>query len=78
MFQNLEELYLTNVACLKKLCVGELPPKSLCSLRLLKVKDCYKLENALLPSKLLLSLQNLEKLICEEMDELECVWMRRA
>lgn len=47
---------------------------SLCKLRLLKVNKCHKLMNALLPSNLLRRLQNLEKLICEELDGLEYVF----
>ncbi|PRQ35461.1 putative toll-like receptor, P-loop containing nucleoside triphosphate hydrolase [Rosa chinensis] len=74
VFQNLEELHLVQVDCLKELCVGELPPGSLCNLRLLKVKHCYELVDALLPSRLLQRLQNLEELICEEIDELEYVF----
>ncbi|PRQ35416.1 putative toll-like receptor, P-loop containing nucleoside triphosphate hydrolase [Rosa chinensis] len=74
VLQNLEELHLIQVHCLKELCVGELPPGSLCNLRLLKVKHCYELVDALLPSGLLQRLQNLDKVICEEMDELEYVF----
>ncbi|PRQ35398.1 putative toll-like receptor, P-loop containing nucleoside triphosphate hydrolase [Rosa chinensis] len=74
VFQNLEELHLIQVDSLKELCVGELPLGSLCNLRLLKVKHCYELVDALLSSQLLQRLQNLEKLICEEMDELEYVF----
>ncbi|KAM5582446.1 hypothetical protein ABKV19_002723 [Rosa sericea] len=74
VFQNLEELHLVQVDCLKELCVGELPPGSLCNLRLLKVKHCYELVDALLPSRLLQRLQNLKELICEEIDELEYVF----
>ncbi|XP_024156556.1 uncharacterized protein LOC112164559 isoform X2 [Rosa chinensis] len=74
VFQNLEELHLVQVDCLKELCAGELPPGSLCNLRLLKVKHCYELVDALLPSQLLQRLQNLEELICEEIDELEYVF----
>nr|XP_011461852.1 PREDICTED: TMV resistance protein N-like isoform X2 [Fragaria vesca subsp. vesca] len=74
VFPNLEELHLIQVDCLEELCFGELPPGSLCNLRLLKVKHCYELVDALLTSQLLQRLQNLEKLICEEMDELEYVF----
>ncbi|XP_024156586.1 disease resistance-like protein DSC2 isoform X2 [Rosa chinensis] len=74
VFQNLEELHLIQVDCLKELCVGELPPGSLCNLRLLKVKHCYELVDALLPSQLLQRLQNLKELICEEMDELKYIF----
>ncbi|PRQ35463.1 putative toll-like receptor, P-loop containing nucleoside triphosphate hydrolase [Rosa chinensis] len=74
VFQNLEELHLVEVNCLKELCVGELPNESLCKLRLLKVTGCHKLMNALLQSNLLQRLQNLEILICEEMDVLEYVF----
>ncbi|KAM5582444.1 hypothetical protein ABKV19_002722 [Rosa sericea] len=74
VFQNLEELHLVQVDYLKELCGGQLPPGSLCNLRLLKVKHCYQLVGALLPSRLLQRLQNLEKLVCEEMDELEYVF----
>ncbi|XP_062006456.1 probable disease resistance protein At4g27220 isoform X2 [Rosa rugosa] len=65
VFENLEELYLEYLDYLKQLCVGELPPGSLCSLKLLKVLKCPILGNVLLPSKLLQQLPNLEKLICE-------------
>ncbi|KAM5559485.1 putative disease resistance protein [Rosa sericea] len=65
VFENLEELYLEHLDDLKKLCVGELPPGSLRSLKLLKVSRCPNLGNVLLPSKLLQKLPNLEKLICE-------------
>ncbi|PRQ43912.1 putative toll-like receptor, P-loop containing nucleoside triphosphate hydrolase [Rosa chinensis] len=64
VFENLEELYLKNLDDLKQLCVGELPPGSLCSLKLLKVERCRHLGNVLLPSKLLQKLPNLKKLIC--------------
>ncbi|PRQ43902.1 putative toll-like receptor, P-loop containing nucleoside triphosphate hydrolase [Rosa chinensis] len=65
VFENLEELYLENLGDLKKLCVGELPPGSLRSLKLLEVSRCPNLGNVLLPSKLLQKLPNLGKLICE-------------
>ncbi|XP_062020330.1 probable disease resistance protein At4g27220 isoform X2 [Rosa rugosa] len=64
VFENLEELYLYYLDDLKQLCVGELPPGSLCSLKLLKVVGCHNLGNVLLPSKLLQKLPNLEKLSC--------------
>ncbi|XP_040373132.1 probable disease resistance protein At4g27220 isoform X4 [Rosa chinensis] len=65
VFENLEELYLKDMDDLKQLCVGELPPGSLCSLKLLKVCKCPNLENVLLPSELLQKLPNLEELFCE-------------
>ncbi|PRQ43897.1 putative toll-like receptor, P-loop containing nucleoside triphosphate hydrolase [Rosa chinensis] len=66
VFENLEELYLEELDDLKQLCVGELPPGSLCSLKLLKVHQCRNLEKVLLPSNLLQKLPNLEILNCEE------------
>ncbi|PRQ35459.1 putative toll-like receptor, P-loop containing nucleoside triphosphate hydrolase [Rosa chinensis] len=74
VFENLEELHLDGVNCLKELCVGELPNQSLCKLRLLEVRGCPELMNALLQSNLLKRLPNLEKLSCEEMDKLEYVF----
>ncbi|XP_004296314.1 PREDICTED: disease resistance protein RPS2-like [Fragaria vesca subsp. vesca] len=74
VFENLEELHLVEVNCLKELCVGELPNESLCKLKLLKVRGCHKLMNALLQSNLLKRLHNLEKLSCEEMDKLEYIF----
>ncbi|XP_062005144.1 probable disease resistance protein At4g27220 [Rosa rugosa] len=65
VFENLEDLYLEELSHLRQLCVGELPPGSLCSLKLLKVSGCPTFGNALLPSKLLQKLANLEQLICE-------------
>ncbi|XP_062020331.1 uncharacterized protein LOC133736755 [Rosa rugosa] len=64
VFENLEELYLYYLDDLKQLCVGELPPGTLCSLKLLDVVGCRNLGNVLLPSKLLQKLPNLEKLFC--------------
>ncbi|XP_062006457.1 probable disease resistance protein At4g27220 [Rosa rugosa] len=65
VFENLEELVLFRLDDLKQLCVGELPPGSLCSLKLLEVRQCRNLRNVLLPSKLLQKLPNLEKLYCD-------------
>ncbi|XP_040372829.1 probable disease resistance protein At4g27220 isoform X2 [Rosa chinensis] len=64
VLENLEELYLGDLYHLRQLCVGELPPGSLCRLKLLKVCMCPIFGNVLLPSKLLQKLENLEKLIC--------------
>ncbi|XP_062006462.1 probable disease resistance protein At4g27220 [Rosa rugosa] len=66
VYENLEELHLFSLDELKQLCVGELPVVSLCSLKLLEVRQCRNLGNVLLPSKLLQKLSNLEKLLCSD------------
>jgi disease resistance protein RPS2 len=65
VFESLEELYLEGVYGLEELCVGELPLGSLRNVKLLNVRNCLELVNALLPSNLLQRLQNLEILHCE-------------
>ncbi|KAK9940482.1 hypothetical protein M0R45_017141 [Rubus argutus] len=74
VFENLQEMYLDRMECLKELCVGELPPGSLCNLELLSVRSCLELVNALLPSNLLHRLENLVILECTELNELEYVY----
>ncbi|XP_040361743.1 probable disease resistance protein At4g27220 isoform X2 [Rosa chinensis] len=74
VLEYLEELQLRSVDGLKQLCVGELPSRSLCNLKLLKVLGCQNLGNTLLPSKLLQRLQNLEKITCVEMNRVEYVF----
>ncbi|XP_062017315.1 probable disease resistance protein At4g27220 [Rosa rugosa] len=69
VFESLEELYLEGVRGLRWLCVAELPPGSLCNLKLLNVRNCLALEGALLRSNLLQRLQNLEILHCENTEE---------
>ncbi|XP_062002056.1 uncharacterized protein LOC133719872 [Rosa rugosa] len=66
VFENMEELHLKELNDLEELCVGELPPGSLCSLKLLEVRRCCNLGNVLLPSKLLQKLPSLEKLLCSD------------
>ncbi|XP_004309139.1 PREDICTED: uncharacterized protein LOC101292172 [Fragaria vesca subsp. vesca] len=73
-FPKLEELHLFEVENINNLCVGKLPPLSLCKLKLLDVRKCYNLVGALLQSPLLKRLQYLEKLICEHMYGLEYVF----
>ncbi|KAM5583688.1 putative disease resistance protein [Rosa sericea] len=74
VFENLEELHLLGVSCLKALCLGELPPGSLFKLKSLKLEYCHDLVSAMLPSNLLKSIQNLEKLHCEDMNGMEYVF----
>ncbi|XP_062017115.1 probable disease resistance protein At4g27220 [Rosa rugosa] len=74
VFENLEELRLLGVSCLKALCLGELPPGSLFNLKSLKVEYCHDLVSAMLQSNLLKSVQNLEKLHCEDMNGMEYVF----
>ncbi|KAL6130515.1 hypothetical protein ACLB2K_068894 [Fragaria x ananassa] len=45
VFESLEELHLCEVDCLKVLCVGKLPPGSLCNLKVLVVTSCMKLKS---------------------------------
>ncbi|XP_050367979.1 probable disease resistance protein At4g27220 isoform X2 [Argentina anserina] len=73
VFENLEELHLDGVDSLTELCVGELPLGSVMNLKLLNVCNCRNLGNALLPSKLLQRLPNLEKVICNVMGSMEYV-----
>lgn len=74
VLEKLEELDIRYVDGLKQLCVGELPPGSLCNLKKLDVAGCLDLGNTLLPSKLLQRLENLEDLTCEEMNGMEYVF----
>ncbi|XP_062015552.1 probable disease resistance protein At4g27220 isoform X2 [Rosa rugosa] len=74
VFQSLEDLYLSDLPCLNKLCVGELPPGSLCNLKILEIRGCSDLLNVLLPAQLLQRLQSLEKLDCSNIEKLEYVF----
>ncbi|PRQ33768.1 putative TIR domain, P-loop containing nucleoside triphosphate hydrolase [Rosa chinensis] len=74
VFENLEELHLHRLYSLKELCVGELPPGSLRKLKFLKVQTCRSLVNALLPSTLLQRLQNLEEIICVNLEGMKYVF----
>ncbi|XP_024160417.1 probable disease resistance protein RPP1 isoform X2 [Rosa chinensis] len=74
VFENLEQLHLYRLYSLKELCVGELPPGSLHKLKLLKVQTCCSLVNALLPSTLLQRLQNLEEIICVNLEGMKYVF----
>nr|XP_011468335.1 PREDICTED: probable disease resistance protein At4g27220 [Fragaria vesca subsp. vesca] len=73
-FPKLEELHLFKVENINNLCVGNLPPGSLCKLKLLDVRKCHNLVNALLQSPLLERLQFLEKLLCAHLNRLEYVF----
>ncbi|XP_062015359.1 disease resistance protein RUN1-like [Rosa rugosa] len=74
VFENLEELHLYCLYSLNELCVGELPPGSLRKLKFLKVQTCRSLVNALLPSTLLQRLQNLEEIICINLEGMKYVF----
>nr|XP_011464950.1 PREDICTED: probable disease resistance protein At4g27220 [Fragaria vesca subsp. vesca]XP_011464952.1 PREDICTED: probable disease resistance protein At4g27220 [Fragaria vesca subsp. vesca] len=69
VFESLIDLYVERVYGLEDLCIGELPPGSLCNLQLLNVRNCPHLVDALLQSNLLLRLQNLEILHCEQVED---------
>nr|XP_011462087.1 PREDICTED: probable disease resistance protein At4g27220 [Fragaria vesca subsp. vesca] len=47
VFQSLEELHLISMFCLKELCVGELPVGSLCTLKILEIRETTKSGNNL-------------------------------
>ncbi|XP_024170012.1 probable disease resistance protein At4g27220 [Rosa chinensis] len=74
VFEKLEELHLESMGSLKELCSSELPSRSLWNLKVLQVRDCPKLGNVLLPSKLLQRLANLENLFCKRVPEMEYVF----
>ncbi|XP_024176857.1 probable disease resistance protein At4g27220 [Rosa chinensis] len=71
VFENLEELHLTDLDYLKVLFVGELPPRSLINLKVLHLAQCFNLENV---PKFLQRLPNLEKLHLDCLHKLECVF----
>ncbi|KAH0989022.1 hypothetical protein GBA52_000505 [Prunus armeniaca] len=73
VFENLEELYVTEMEDLKELCVGVLPHGSLGNLKLLEVSACKVLSTFLQPN-LWQKLQNLEVVIIERMPRLEYVF----
>ncbi|KAM5582465.1 putative disease resistance protein [Rosa sericea] len=74
VFENLEELHLSRLDCIKELCVGDLPPGSLFNVKLLRIRDCRNLGNVLLPSKLLQRLPNLEIVYLYRICKLEYVF----
>ncbi|XP_062014915.1 disease resistance protein RUN1-like isoform X2 [Rosa rugosa] len=74
VFENLEELHLKDMGCLKKLCVGELPLGSLRKLKVLDIRQCRDLVDELLPSNLLRILQNMEQIICHDLRQMKYVF----
>ncbi|KAM5583684.1 hypothetical protein ABKV19_003521 [Rosa sericea] len=71
VFERLEQLYLEGVHGMRRLCLDELPPGSLCNLKLLNVRNCLALYGTLLLSNLLQRLQNLEILHCEYTEDVK-------
>lgn len=70
-FPNLETLHLTQLSCLRVVCIGILPRGSFRKLRALTVEHCDRL-STLFPADLLQMLQNVERVRiswCQEMQE---------
>ena len=70
-FPNLETLHLSQLGCLRLLCIGTLPRGSFRKLKALTVEYCGRL-STLFPANMLQMLQNLERVRiswCQEMQE---------